>query len=103
MKVKSESEVSQLCLTPSDPTDCRLLRPWDFPGKRVLEWVAIAFSDCSSFQEYMVLWYSPILLPLGAPAFCRGSAGSRDTRAEMPAPPPLSGFVLGTQRRHQMG
>ena len=46
MKVKSESEVSQSCLTLSDPMDCRL------PGSfihgifraRVLEWGAIAFS-----------------------------------------------------------
>ena len=47
MKVKSESEVTQLCSTLSDPMDCSL------PGSsvhgifqaRVLEWVAIAFSD----------------------------------------------------------
>ena len=47
MKVKSESEVSQLCPTLSDPMD---RSP---PGSsvhgifqaRVLEWVAIAFSD----------------------------------------------------------
>ena len=46
MKVKSESEVSQSCLTLSDPMDCSL------PGSsihgifqtRVLEWDAIAFS-----------------------------------------------------------
>ena len=46
MKVKSESEVTQLCLTLSDPMDCRL------PGSsvhgifqaRALEWGAIAFS-----------------------------------------------------------
>ena len=46
MKVKSESEVAQSCLTPSDPMDCSL------PGSsihgifqaRVLEWGAIAFS-----------------------------------------------------------
>ena len=46
MKVKSESEVIQWCLTLSDPMDCSL------PGSsihgilqvRVLEWVAIAFS-----------------------------------------------------------
>ena len=46
MKVKSESEVSQLCPTLSDPMDCSL------PGSsihgifqaRVLEWIAIAFS-----------------------------------------------------------
>ena len=47
MKVKSESEVTQLCLTLSDPMDCSL------PGSsvqgilqaRVLEWVAISFSN----------------------------------------------------------
>ena len=47
VKVKSESEVAQSCLTLSDPMDCSL------PGSsfhgifqaRVLEWVAIAFSD----------------------------------------------------------
>ena len=46
MKVKSESEVTQLCPTLSDPMDCSL------PGSsvhvifqaRVLEWGAIAFS-----------------------------------------------------------
>ena len=49
MKVKSESEVTQSCPTPSDPMDCSL------PGSsihgifqaRVLEWGAIAFSDFS--------------------------------------------------------
>ena len=45
MKVESESEVAQLCPTPSDPMDCSA------PGSsirgifqaRVLEWGAIAF------------------------------------------------------------
>ena len=47
MKLKSESEVTQSCLTLSDPMDCSL------PGSsihgifqaRVLEWGVIAFSD----------------------------------------------------------
>ena len=47
LKVKSESEVAQLCPTLSDPMDCSL------PGSsvhgilqaRVLEWGAIAFSE----------------------------------------------------------
>ena len=47
MKVKSESEVAQSCLTLNDPMDCSP------PGSsihgifqaRVLEWGAIAFSD----------------------------------------------------------
>ena len=46
MKVKSESEVAQLCPTPSDPMD------YSPPGPsvdgifqaRILEWVAIAYS-----------------------------------------------------------
>ena len=50
MKVKSESEVTQLCPTLSDPMDCSL------PGSsvhgifqaRVLEWGAIDFSAISS-------------------------------------------------------
>ena len=33
IKVKSESEVAQSCLTLCDPMDCSLLCPWDFPGK----------------------------------------------------------------------
>ena len=49
MKVKSESKVDQSCPTPSDPMD------YSLPGSsvhgicqaRVLEWVAIAFSDWS--------------------------------------------------------
>ena len=49
MKVKSESEVAQLCLTPRDPMDCS---PPGSPTHgifqaRVLEWGAIAFSDQS--------------------------------------------------------
>ena len=57
MKVKSESEVAQLCPTLIDPMDCSL------PGSsihgifqaRVLEWGAIAFS----VEHY---WSSPIYL-----------------------------------------
>ena len=47
MKVKSESEVAQSCLTLRDPMDCSL--PGSFPHgifqARVLEWVATAFSE----------------------------------------------------------
>ena len=50
MKVKSESELTQSCPTPSDPMDCSI------PGSsvhgifqaRVLEWGTIAFSVCQS-------------------------------------------------------
>ena len=50
MKVESESEVAQLCLTPSDPMDCSL------PGSsihgifqaRVLEWGARYSTSCAS-------------------------------------------------------
>ena len=56
MKVESESEVAQSCLTLHDPMDCSL------PGSsihgifqaRVLEWVAIAFSElmCTHTQRW---------------------------------------------------
>ena len=47
MKVKSEGEVTQSCLTLRDPMDCSLLGSsahWIFQA-RVLEWVAIALSE----------------------------------------------------------
>ena len=54
MKVKSESEVAQLCPTLSDPMDCSL------PGSslhgifqaRVLEWGAIAFSVIGWHRQF---------------------------------------------------
>ena len=58
MKVKSESEVAQSCLTLSDPMDCkptRLLRPRDFSRARVLEWGAIAFSVIGEYK-YFGIW-----------------------------------------------
>ena len=46
MKVKSESEVAQSCLTPSDPVDCSLpcSSVHGIFQARVLEWAATAFS-----------------------------------------------------------
>ena len=57
MKVKSESEIAQSCRTPSDPMDCSL------PGfsihgicqAKVLEWVAIAFSEKKLSAEELIL------------------------------------------------
>ena len=56
MKVESESEVTQSCLTLRDPMDCSL------PGSsvhgifqaRVLEWGAIAFSDLSLYLSFII-------------------------------------------------
>ena len=49
MKVKSESEVTQSCLTPSDPMDCSP------PGSSVhgifQEWVAIALSNVQTMAQ----------------------------------------------------
>ena len=46
MKVKSESEVAQLCLTLSGPMDCSLpgFSVHEIFQARVLEWDATAFS-----------------------------------------------------------
>ena len=57
MKVKSESDVAQLCLTLRDPVDCSL------PGSsvhgifqaRVLEWGAIAFSEYENSPRQCLL------------------------------------------------
>ena len=62
MKVKSESEFAQSCLTLSDPMDCSP------PGSsvhgnfqaRVLEWVAIVFSE---YIAYSILKSRDITLP----------------------------------------
>ena len=65
MKVKSESEVAESCLTLSDPMDCSL------PGSsvhgifqaRVLEWDAIAFSysmDIESYKLFMKFFSTDI-------------------------------------------
>ena len=56
MKVKSESEIVQSCLTLSDPMDCSLPGS-SIPGifqARVLEWGAIAFSTLVSSKETVV-------------------------------------------------
>ena len=74
MKVKSGSEVTQSCLTLSDPMDCSLPES-SIHGifqARVLEWGAIAFSRRSHYMESKELvfesWFIPDcfhLLPLG--------------------------------------
>ena len=48
MKVKRESEVTQLCLTLRDPWTAAYQAPPSkrFYKQRVLEWVTIAFSAC---------------------------------------------------------
>ena len=95
MKVKSESEVAQLCPTLSDPMDCSL------PGSsvhgifqaRVLKWGAISYSMCICAQSCPTL-YSPIdcsspgssaygifqatILKWGAISYSRGSSQPRD-------------------------
>ena len=47
MQVKSESDVSQLCPTLRDPLDCSLpgFSVHGISQARVIEWVAIAFSE----------------------------------------------------------
>ena len=58
MKVKSESEVAQSCLTLSDLMD------YSLPGSsvhgifqaRVLEWGAIAFSDKTGLRRVKYTW-----------------------------------------------
>ena len=61
MKVKSESEVAQLCRTLSEPMDCSPLgsSTHGIFQARILEWGAIAFSDSSTYSPPI----NPIYLP----------------------------------------
>ena len=62
MKVKSESEVAQLCPTLSDPVDCSLPGS-PVPGilqARVLEWGAIAFSAVQETGVQSLGWEEPL-------------------------------------------
>ena len=60
MKMKSESEVAQLCPTFSDPMDCSLSGSsvHGIFQARVLEWGAIAFSKmmCKCMYIYMCVY-----------------------------------------------
>ena len=61
MKVKSESEVSQSCLTLSDPVDCSQSGS-SIHGvfqARVLEWGATAFPDHPSIDEGKAASFRP--------------------------------------------
>ena len=53
MKVKRESEVAQLCPTPSDPMDCSLpdSSVHGIFQARVLEWGAIVFSASYQYKD----------------------------------------------------
>ena len=57
IKVKSESEVVQSCLTLSDPMDCSLLGSsvHGIFQARVLEWGAIAFSKSKPMPQLITL------------------------------------------------
>ena len=60
MKVKSESEVAQSCLTLRDPMDCSPPGSSDhgiFQG-RVLEWGAIAFSESLLIYTFIKIFGS---------------------------------------------
>ena len=60
MKVKSESEVAQLCPTLHDPMDCSPLGSsvHGIFQARVLEWVPIAFSRWTFVGKVMSLLYN---------------------------------------------
>ena len=68
MKVKSVSEVVQSCPTPSDPMDCSLSGS-SIHGifqARVLEWVAIAFSNFAVYNIVNQLYVNLFFFNSGA-------------------------------------
>ena len=84
MKVKSEREFSQLCLTLSDPMDCSL------PGSsihgifqaRILEWVAIASKVMLKILQARPQQYVNCELPDDQAGFRKGR-GTRDQIANI--------------------
>ena len=91
MKVTGESEVTQSCLTLSNPMDCSL------PGSsihgifqaRVLEWGAIAFSNYSAYYRAksclglsLVFWSHGSAKSLKFIESCVGPRGSADWKPE---------------------
>ena len=73
VKMKSESEVVQSCLTLSDPIDCSL------PGfsthrilqARVLEWGVIAFSERRLSIKELIFWTVVLQKTLESPLECK--------------------------------
>ena len=109
MKVKSESEVAQSCPTLSNPMDCSL------PGSsvhgvfhpRVLEWVAISFSNAGKWKV-KVKWLSrvrPLATPWTAAYQAPSSMGlfRQEYWSGVPLPSPpgqkVSNILLGKSRR----
>ena len=75
MKVKSESEVTQSCLTLSDPMDCSLpvSSVHGIFQARVLEWGAIAFSaSLMARQQMRVCLRSSLQSPSKKVSLCEG-------------------------------
>ena len=84
MKVKSESEVAQLCQTLSSSMDCRPSGPsvHGIFQARTLEWGAIAFSSCMRRDMYImciticecvdiyIYTHTYICSPLSVPLVC---------------------------------
>ena len=77
MKVKSESEVAQLCPTqrPHGLQPTRLLRPWDFPGKStgvgchcLLWWKWIHVYKCT--YAYTHIYIHPNCIPISKSSIC---------------------------------
>ena len=77
--MKSESEITQSCLTLCDPIDCKLLGSsiHRILQARILEWVAISFSRGSSWPRawtqvsciavrHFTIWATPVGSPAGS-------------------------------------
>ena len=71
MKVKSESEVAQLCLTLRDLMDCSLPGPsvHGIFQARVLEWDAMSFSNKKVYLSYLLSLKSVLKLSWGNKKF----------------------------------
>ena len=100
MKVKSESEVTQLCPTLSDPMDCSLAGSsvHGIFQARVLEWGAIAFSGHLPTQTLKPLFCHKTKQHRRSGCPMRAGEAAlmqRDPRLRLGLPVPGRGEVLG--------
>ena len=105
MKVKSESEVAQSCLTLSDPMDCSPLGSpvHGISQARVLEWGAIAFSTLNLGCSQLNILNSICKIPFSKEVTLTGFRGRMGTSLlECPEEPIQTPILLISESKGEI-